>query len=123
MTEEEVLAQLRDIHFPADLAEGASLALALWPFLVLGGLVLILVILRLVGRGRWRRTARGELAEIVALDDPDRQWTMLLAFASTLSDRAGRPVTLPDTAYLRPDRIGQTERTAFVAYLRAELLR
>lgn len=123
MTEEEILAQLRDIHFPEELAGEAALVFAIWPFLVLGGLVALLLVLRLIGRNRWRRAARGELDQIVAVADPDRQWSLLLAFASSLNERAGRPLTLPKTAYLRPDRIGEAERAAFVAFLRSELAR
>lgn len=123
MTEEEILAQLRDIHFPDELADGAALVFAVWPFLVLGGLVALLFALRLIGRNRWRRTARGELAEIVAVEDPDRQWAMLLSFATTLSERAGRSFTLPETAFLRPENIDEADRKAFIAGLRAELTR
>ena len=123
MTEEEVLAQLRDIHLPADLAGAAPLAFALWPFLVLTGLVCLVLVLRLVGRNRWRRAATEELARISAVQDPANQWQMLLAFATSISERAGRPFALPDIAFKRPEQISDAERTAFVDYLRAELAR
>lgn len=121
MTEEEILTQLRDIHYPAEVAGDASLVFAIWPFLVLGGMVALLVALRLIGRNRWRRVARAELAEIATVEDPGRQWAMLLSFATSLSDRAGRSFALPETAFRRPDAIGDAERVAFIAHIRAEL--
>ena len=123
MSEEEILSQLRDIHFPADLAGAQSWAFAIWPFLVLGGFVLLVVILRLIGRGRWRREARAELDRITALEDADRQWTLLLGFSTSLADRSGRSITLPDTAFHRPGSVSEDDRVAFVAFLCAELAR
>lgn len=123
MKPEDILEQLRDIHLPE--AGGPPLAstFALWPFLVFAGFVLVVAIARMIGRNRWRRSARAELAEIADIADPDLRWTGLLTFASTLSERSGRAITLPEVAFRNPNAIDPAEREGFVAFLRAELVR
>lgn len=123
MREDEILSRLRDIHLPEDVGADIHAMLAWWPFAVLAGLVALIVGLRLIARNRWRRAARSELAAIMAVQDPGRQWAMLLGFASSLSQRAGRALTLPEVAFRRPENVGEAERAEFVSYLRTELAR
>lgn len=123
MREDEILSRLRDIHLPDELGTDVHAVLAWWPFAVLAGLIVLIIILRLVARNRWRRAARGELAAIMEVDDPGRQWAMLLGFASSFSERAGRALTLPEVAFRRPENVGEAERAEFASYLKAELAR
>lgn len=123
MKAEDILAQLRDVHLPDTGGQSLSATLALWPFLVFAGFALLVLIARIVGRNRWRRAARAELADITAIADPDLRWTGLLTFAGTLSERSGRAVILPEIAFRHPDTIDPAEREGFVDFLRAELFR
>ena len=121
MSEEEALAQLRDIHLPADLAIATSMQFAVWPFIVLALIVGSIIAIRFWSRSRWRRRAHVELSRIVGTEDPAQQWSLLLAFAKNLPARTGRKVALPDVAFRRQETITETERTAFVDFVRAEL--
>lgn len=123
MREDDVLAQLRDIHVPAELGAAASIGFAAWPFIALAVLVGAILVTRFWNRNHWRRSAKTDLSRIVRIEDQAAQWSMLLAFGGGLPDRAGRPITLPDLAYRRPESITDAERAAFIAYLGAELRR
>lgn len=123
MSEEEVLAQLRDIHVPAELNVSAPHEFALWPFTVLAFMVAAILAIRFWTRNRWRRRARAELSRILLVEDQTAQWSGLLSFACSLSDRAGRPISLPDVAFLRPEAITDAERAVVVSFLSAELRR
>ena len=121
MSEDDVLAQLRDIHLPGELGAAAPIELAAWPLIALAVVVGAILATRLWSRNRWRRSARADFSRIVRVEDRAAQWSQLLAFAGGLSDRAGRPLTLPSLAYRRPDSITDAERAALVAHLGAEL--
>ncbi|MEM7252352.1 MAG: hypothetical protein AAF493_13120 [Pseudomonadota bacterium] len=123
MNDGDILSQLRDIHLPSELIRDVTASFALWPFAVLGGLVAMMLLVRLWRGQRWRHRARAEFAEILALDDQDTQWTRLLVFAEGWSARSGRSLTLPDVAFARPDRLTDTDRASLIDYLRAELKR
>lgn len=121
MTEDTVLTQLRDIHLPADPGLVAPSTFALWPVVLLAAVVGAILVVRIWRGSQWRRTARAELAGILEVDDHSTQWSMLLAFSASLSERARRPVTLPPLAYRRPDTVSQGERNEFIAFLSREL--
>ncbi len=123
MSEDDVLAQLRDIHLPAELSAAAPIELAAWPLIALAVVVGAILVTRIWNRNRWRRSARTDLSRIVRVEDQAAQWSMLLAFAGGLSDRAGRPVTLPNLAYRHPESITDAERAELISYLSAELRR
>jgi ABC-type uncharacterized transport system YnjBCD permease subunit len=121
VNEEEVLTQLRDIHLPAQLEQAVTSGFAGWPFAVLALLVCLILVLRLRNRGRWRRRARTDLSRILSVDDQATQWTLLLEFATGLSARSGRPVTLPHTAFMRPDDLSEQQRSEFIGFLHTEI--
>ena len=121
MNENDVLNQLRDIHLPADLGSAVPVAFAGWPFAMLAVVILAILAVRYWRRNRWRRNAKAEFARIVEVRDQDTQWSMLLAFAASLSDRARRPVALPNLAFRRPETVSETERMEFINYLGTEL--
>lgn len=121
MSEDDVLAQLRDIHLPGELGAAAPVEFAAWPLIALAVVVVAILAMRLWSRGRWRRNARADLSRIVRVEDQAAQWSLLLAFAGGLSDRAGRPLTLPSLAYRRPGSITDAERAALISHLGAEL--
>lgn len=123
MTEDAVLARLSDIHVPVDIGAAAPIAFAAWPFMTLAIIVGAICLVRIWRSNRWRRSAKAEFARIVEVKDHAAQWPMLLAFAASLPDRAGRPVTLPDLAYRRPETVSQDEKAAFISFLSAELAR
>jgi len=119
--EEAVLAQLRDIHFPADLGAAAPTAFAPWPFIVLAAVIGAILLVRFWRHNRWRRGAKADFARIVQVKDHSAQWSMLLAFAASLSERARRPVALPNLAYRHPQTVSETEKAEFINFLSAEL--
>lgn len=121
MTEDTVLAQLRGIHLPADPGLVAPSTFALWPFVLLAAVVGAILVVRIWRGSQWRRAARAEMARILEVDDQSTQWSMLLAFSASLSERARRPVTLPPLAYRRPDTVSQGERNEFITFLSREL--
>jgi hypothetical protein len=121
VSDEEVLAQLRDIHLPAEIAGSTAIEFAAWPLIALAVAVGAILLVRFLIRDQWRRRARAELSRITDIDDQGAQWSQLLAFATGLSSRAGRAVTLPDLAYRHHDTITDSERTAFITHLSAEL--
>lgn len=123
MNEQEVLAQLRDIHMPIALGDAAPVELAVWPFIVLAVIAAALLAIRFWRRNQWRQGARAEFARIVEIEDRAAQWPLLTAFAASLASRAQRSIALPDLAYRHPDTISDAERTAFVDHVRAELRR
>ena len=123
MSEDEVLAQMRDIHLPAELAAAAPVAFASWPFIALAVVIAVILLVRFWRQQQWRRTARTEFARIVAIAEPAAQWPVLLAFAASLSERARRPVDLPALIYRRPETISDAEREQLVSAIRAELAR
>lgn len=121
MSEDDVLAQMRDIHMPAELAAAPPVEFASWPFVALAVVIAAILIVRLWRQRQWRRAARSELARIVAVKDSAAQWSMLLRFAASLSERARRTVALPALIYRRPETISDAERGELVAALRTEL--
>ncbi len=123
MNEEDVLAQLRDIHLPAELAASTSIEFAAWPFIALGIVVGVVLVTRHWNRNRWRRLSSADLSRIVRVEDHAAQWSMLLRFAGGLPDRAGRPLTLPNVAYRRPESISDAEKAELIDTLSAELRR
>ena len=123
MNEDGALSQLRDIHLPEGAVTGGAATFALWPFIVLGTLVCLILIVRYWNRNRWRRSAKSDLAHIMAIEDPAERWQKLLAFASSLSERSGRKVSLPPSAFQRPEILDDTVRVEFVQFLHAEIRR
>ncbi len=123
MTEDEALAQLRDIHLPAGFDTAASIQLAAWPFITLAVVVSMLLALRGWNRYRQRRSVQTNFSQIVQTEDPAAQWTLLLTFANSLPARTGRKIALPSLAYRHPETITDGERAAFIDFVRAELRR
>ncbi len=121
MNEATVLAEMRDIHLPAGLADAAPLAFTLWPLAGLAVVAGVLVLIRAGLRRCRRRQARAELARIAATDDRSVQWSLLLAFAATRAGRVRHPRPLPRFVYRHPDTVSGPERTAFIEFLHAEL--
>ena len=121
MNEDDVLAQLRDIHVPADVGTAAPVDFAPWPFIVLAVVIGVILAIRYWTRNRWRRGAKTDLARIISVEDPSAQWSMLLAFAGGLSSRAGREITLPNLAYRHPASITDADRAELISHLRVEL--
>ena len=121
MNEDTVLAQLRDIHLPADFGAAAPIAFAPWPIMMLAVVIGAILAVRIWRANRWRRGAKTEFARIVQVKDHSEQWSMLLAFAASLSDRAQRPVSLPQLAYRHPDTVSETEKAEFIDFLSVEL--
>ena len=81
----------------------------------------MLVVVRVWRARRWRRKAKAELREIVREPEHAVQWPLLLAFAATLPERAGRSITLPPVAYRHPDAISDADRAALIGFLSTEL--
>lgn len=121
MSEDNVLAQLRDIHLPAGLGAIEPTAFAAWPFIALAVVLGVILVVRFWRHNRWRRSAKADFARIVEIEDHAAQWSMLLAFAAGLPDRARRPITLPNLAYRLPESVSETEKAEFITYLNAEL--
>ena len=121
MSENDVLAQLRDIHLPADLGAAMPIAFAAWPFIVLAIVISVVLAVRYWRQNRWRQSAKTEFARIIQVKDNPAQWSMLLAFAASLSDRARRPVALPNLAYRHPETVSDAEKAEFITYLSTEL--
>lgn len=121
MNEDTVLAQLRDIHLPEDFGAAAPIAFAPWPFMVFAVVMGAILMVRIWRANRWRRRAKAEFARIVQVRDHLAQWSLLLGFAASLSDRAQRPVTLPHLAYRHPDSVSESEKAEFIDFLSAEL--
>ena len=82
----EILADLRAIHLPP---ESGTIALgwALWPWLLIGGLILACGALRWMRRRHWRGQTRRRLQMVS--DDPavTRQWAMVAALLPRLAAR------------------------------------
>lgn len=123
MNEEEVLAQLRDIHMPEQLEQAVTIEFAGWPFAVLALVVLVILAVRIRNRNYWRRTAKADLSRILSTEDQTAQWTLLLELATGLSARSGRFVTLPHTAFMHPDDLSRQQKTEFVEFLSREIER
>lgn len=123
MTEEEILAQLRDIHAPAALDTEAVMEFAHWPFAVLALVIVAILVTRWWNRKQWRRNARVELSHILSINDSTTQWSKLLEFASGLSSRSGRSIALPQATFMRPESVSDEQRSEFVSFLSAELER
>ena len=121
MNEDTVLAQLRDIHLPADLGVAAPVTMTPWPFLGLAVIAAAILAVRIWRARQWRQSARAELARIVQVKDRAAQWSLLLAFAAGLSKRARRPLALPPVAYRHPESVSDPERAEFIVFLGAEL--
>jgi hypothetical protein len=123
VTEDEALAQLRDIHLPTEIETAGSIQLAAWPFIALAIIVGTILAIRFLNQHRWRRRAQSDLARIAQTEDRAEQWSMLLAFAQSLPARTGRKVPLPSLAYRRPETITDSERAAFIDSMSGELRR
>jgi hypothetical protein len=123
VTEDDALAQLRDIHLPAELSAAASIQFAIWPFIGLAIFIGTVLVIRLWSGQHWRRRAQAELSRIAEAEDPAQQWSQLLDFAKSLPERTGRKVTLPGLAYRRPETIDEGDRAAFIDFVRTELSR
>ena len=123
VNEDEVLAQLRDIHLPVELAAAAPIEFAAWPIIAVTGIAAAILLARYWRRNRWRRHASADLSRIELVEDAAAQWSMLLGFAGGLADRAGRAVTLPALAYRHQATISDAERAEFISHLSAEVRR
>ena len=123
MNNDEVLSQLRDIHLPEVADTGAGAGFAIWPFIVFGTIVCVILAIRIWNRNAWRRQARNELAAILSVDDPETRWARLLRFASELPERAGRRISLPRITFQRPEALDEGARSELVDFLNAELRR
>ena len=121
MNEQEVLAQLRDIHVPIALGDAAPVEMAVWPFIGLAVVVAALLAIRFWRRNQWRQGARAEFSRIIEVEDRAAQWPLLIAFAASLPSRTQRPITLPSLVFRHPETISDTEHASFVDHLRAEL--
>ena len=55
MKADDILAQLRDIHLPAELDAAPTIEFVVWPFVVLAIAVSAILVARLWNRNRWRR--------------------------------------------------------------------
>ena len=122
MTQAELVAQLRDIHLPAD-APAAAASWTWWPIIALAlalGCVLLAGYWR---RTAWRRQARAWLASIEAERDLERRWSSLLMLAAQVARRAGRPDAISLSAYRRPQAVTRADIEALVAHLRQEIAR
>lgn len=123
MKEDDILAQLRDIHVPALLDVVTTTEFVAWPFAVLAVAILAIALARLWNRNQWRRRARADLSQILSQTDQATQWSALLAFADGLAGRSGRRISLPNTAFVRPETITDDQRSEFISFLSAELSR
>ena len=123
MNEDDVLAQLRDIHVPPELVAAIPIEFAAWPVIALAVVAGVILAARTWRRAQWRRHATNDLSRIARIEDRAAQWSLLLAFAGTLSGRAGHLVALPDLAYRHPATVTEAERAELIATLSAALRR
>lgn len=123
MTQEELVAQLRDIHLPADTTAAVDLGFALWPIIVLALLLGSVVVVRYWRRTAWRRLARASLTAIEAERDLELRWSSLTMLAAQIARRSGRPDIVPRSAYRNPETITDADAKALGAHLRKEIVR
>ncbi len=123
MTQEELLAQLRDIHLPADTTAATPLGFALWPIIALAFVLGGVWVVRYWRRTAWRRQARVSLKAIEAERDLERRWSSLLTLAAQIARLSGRPEIVPTSAYQNPQAVTDEDVTALGAHLRQEIAR
>ncbi len=103
MTQEELLAQLRDIHIPAETTAALVIeGFALWPILAFALVLSSVLIAGYWRRTAWQRQARAALRAIEADRDITRRWSSLLTLAAQMARTAGRPDIVPGDAYQNP---------------------
>ncbi|ETX08101.1 DUF4381 family protein [Candidatus Entotheonella palauensis] len=123
MTQEELLAQLRDIHLPADTPAAAATGFALWPVIVFALVLSGIWVAGYWRRTAWRRQARASLKTIEAERDLNRRWSSLLTLAAQIARISERPDIVPRSAYQNPQAVTDEDATALAAHLRQEIAR
>ncbi len=123
MTREELIAQLRDIHFPPLVDHVPGLDFAIWPIALLAMIWIGIRAVRFWRRNAWRRDVRAALKRIESRIDRAEQWPALLDLAIKIAHVRGRATPLPAIAYRRPDQIGDADMRALVRHIRAETSR
>ncbi len=120
MTPEELLKDLRDIHLPVPPQDVARFDIAFEPFVVVGILVLIAVIIAYRRRRLWRAQARARLEEVEREPNSAERWSRLIRLAAAASrrSRAGPP---PDCVYLPVERVGPDDVAKVQQFVRAAL--
>jgi hypothetical protein len=121
MTAQELLAQLRDIHVPADPGAATDTGFALWPVIVFVVLLAALLMAGYRRRTAWRRQAGAALKIIEAEPDPARRWSALLRLAMQIARHCGRTDTIPQAVYRNPAAVTDADAAALCRYLREQL--
>jgi hypothetical protein len=122
MTQAELVAQLRDIHLPAD-ASAAAAGWAWWPIITLALALGVVLLAGYWRRTAWRRQARAWLESIETERDLERRWSSLVMLAAQVARRAGRPEIVPPSAYRRPQAVTREDIEALGAHLRQAIAR
>ena len=123
MTQEELLAQLRDIHLPAEITTTPALGFALWPIIASALALGCILAVRYWRHTSWRRQARTVLRTIEADRDLTRRWSSLLMLAVQIGRTSGRPDIVPQSAYKNPRTVTDEDAAALCAHLRREIAR
>lgn len=124
MTQAELLAQLRDIHLPAETtAAPAPDGFALWPIIAFALALGCVLMARYWRRTSWRRQSRAALKTIETDRDLAQRWSSLLTLAAQVARRSGRPDIVPRLAYKHPQAVTDEDAAALGAHLRREIAR
>ena len=101
MTPADILAELRDIHTPADVVM-PSAGLALWPFVLLALFFALWAWLIRRRRSLWQRQAKSLLRDIDQLENDDQAEARLIALRAELR-RCSAAQDLPDQVFANED--------------------
>ena len=123
MTEQEILAQLRDIHLPAELSVHSSYSLNGWPLVLLAALLVIMLGMRIWQRNLWRRQARAELRRIEACyrDHPQAYGQALITLAVRMARTTGQRDLLSQAVWQPPQTVTAEQSQELASRLRRVL--
>ena len=95
MNRDELIAQLRDIHLPAEAVEAAPLDFAFWPIVAYLATTMLVLAIIYWRRSAWRREVHAELRRIEGNPDRQGRWLTLIALAVRVSRLRGLRAPLP----------------------------
>ena len=120
MTPEELLAQLRDIHLPADAPQAPPAGFAIWPIAVFLAIFAGVLAVRYWKRHAWRWQARAALREIGKEQDFERRWSKLASLAEHVARMSAKTTALPAAAYRHPSNLTEDDAGSLSAYVYRE---
>lgn len=123
MSPDEILAELRDIRLPDDMATASSSGLSWVPFAVLGGLVVLVVLVRWYRAGAWQRAVRRTLRSASASRAQQERWAALVDLRLGMTGRVPLRSAPPQSLFRPAGQASDQDADELARHIGQELRR